>query len=417
MSLSINEIAEGTNIRRRTVINAVQSLEKHGYLRVQRRRVGPKWNAPNQYFWLQGGSEDKGGVGSANIAPKEVLSSADADRLAPTHRSPSENPLRWKCENRGDLGVGFSGGAGAAAPVRAKRLGEDGVGREEVKISRMEARGKGTRQKPRPPDADEDRVVEHFQTEMRERIKAPVPSVTQTDRRAYRKLRWAYRSDEFINTDLVLDCITNACKIRTFPFYDRAFSLREFCNADPFHKFRTLAAPSKASVGGPANWEKKTIAQTVADRGRNYFLEVERIANLGDDEDGELEKNWLKEMQTNLAKFCHYTGWDFRDVDRSEVDVDFVESISDIYSRHCSTDAKPLLPGILMCKVIDICRDNRIPFPRSFTAYKDIRRAKERKLSSDDKENYLENHSAVIEYLEDNALIDELKLYVGCPVP
>src|SRR6185437_231120 len=116
-SLSINEIALGTSLSRRTVINAIKSMEDHRYLRVQRRRLAPKLNAPNRYFLIGPRSENKAAVGSASFAPKEVLYSADADRLAPSRRSSSENPLRWKSEGRRDSGVAFGGGAGAAAPA------------------------------------------------------------------------------------------------------------------------------------------------------------------------------------------------------------------------------------------------------------------------------------------------------------
>jgi hypothetical protein len=396
---SINAISEGIQVPRRTAIRAIKSLERVGYLYVHRRRLQRNFNATNHYKWLGEGSDSNAVGGSAKVAPKEVFIIPNLTSGAAAPHPAPETPLRSKSQN--PEGVGFSGGVGAAAPAKAlDRIESIEVGSK--KSQREGARG-GARQsrEPKPPTTEELLVIEHFQLRMRERMGVPVPIVTATDLRALRRFRFLYREDDTVTTDKIIHCIDIACAIETFPFYKRMFSLREFLQVDPLQKFGVaeVSSVSPSDASGTADRWKKSVAQIVADRGTNYFFEVERISRLSWRTNRD-DKISLLLVRKGLNDFEEYTRWGLRDTEVSEVDYHFVRILSEIYTEfrdNAGRDPIPeslILPGNLMSKVIDRCINERIPFPPSFVKHRDRVRDDERKMSSESLKYFLEEDLA-----------------------
>jgi hypothetical protein len=372
--LSLNQISKGTGIKRRTVINAINSLERAGYLCVERRRLLADFNAPNRYKWVGDGSESNARRGSEKLAPKEVSIMSSLVRGAAAPHPASETPLRNKNQNR--EGVVFSGGAGAAAPEKefvesVRDVGSKNTNGEGARGRALRSRG------PKPPDSEEMRVIDHFQLNMGKRMGRPAHIVTNADLRAYRKFRWQYQSDPSVTTDVILDCITNACASSAFPFYRNSFSLAEFCRQSPLQKFGSPSATldnKPNGFGSEKGFAMKPVKYVVADSDRSFLKEFYRFEN-------EMPKEYRKHFVSivdDTKAFYAYTGWRVGDVDLAELDMTFLETLSDVYQQFvvCAV-GEPPLPGILMCKVADACLDQRNPVPPNFFEYKTELRKRE----------------------------------------
>jgi hypothetical protein len=237
-----------------------------------------------------------------------------------------------------------------------------------------------------PPSAQEQMLMDYFQTRMDARMGRRTPMVTSRDLAALRRLLRLYRNDGTVTIELLKRCIDNACASWEFPFKRKAFSLKEFCAVSPFHRFADEAQSTHINPtdsGKPRDWKKKTVAQTVADGGHNYFQEIQRVSALSPEyEDAETEKWWLEEhVQKGLSEFCSYTGWRFEEVDKSEVDLRFVEILGEQYWKHCDDHPKPLSPGNLMSRCIDVAIERRVPWPPAFGEYRTKIRAAEKEHS------------------------------------
>jgi hypothetical protein len=374
-AISLNDIAVSTGIKRRTVINTIKQLEKSGWLEVSRTRLAANFSARNSYALTPLGSAKRLSAGSANFAPKEVevVYRRDCIRTLPLRKN--EKP-------------GVAGAQGAAAPEERKEgIVIVEVGCEEVINNGMGVRGKGAkRREPRPPDPDEIRILDHFQHQMTERMVGPVPFITPSDKKALRTLRWAHQGDPCATTEKFLQCIDNACASFAFPFYRRAFSLKEFCQASPLHKFGDPAAATGQLNVTPNRVTrlKKPVSQVVAESGHSYLLELERLNR--EDEDS-IDAELFNDVIDGANQFCEYVDFPIAGVDRAELSFEFLEILANVMEKHRD---KGTLPGVLMCKVADECIDRRrqagepvVPIPPSFFRHKSKLRAKEGRVAKE----------------------------------
>jgi hypothetical protein len=362
--LSLDDIARGTGSKRRSVINAIKYLEKTaGFIAVTRRRILPKFNAPNRYELTTKGSANCSERGGASVAPKETSKDYPKD-------------LRWE-EKTDRVGVVVD----FEVPEGGKKGFTDqdvGSGVKEVKINPKRPKV------PKPPDPVEERLIEHFIERMHRRTGQPVPFVVAADKRALHNFRWQHREDPCGTDEKLLQALDCACESTGFPFYLRGFSLKEFCQSSPLQRFSGKPITSRpvttqTSMG-------KTIAQLVAERGGSYVVEIERIQREGT----KFEREWLVDVARDVGKFCEFTGWNLKQADPLEICFEFCEQLSMAFG--CMDDGT--LPGILMCKVADLCIDGRIrdkqlpvPIPHGFFKHRDRLRLREREAAASATEN------------------------------
>jgi hypothetical protein len=212
-----------------------------------------------------------------------------------------------------------------------------------------------------------------------------VPYVVADDKRALRTLRWQHRGDPCATDEKIFQAIDNACASSGFPFYLRGFSLKEFCKSSPLQRFAgdPVLPVSKETAAARKTIAKKNVADLVAQRGGSWWYEHERIEREGSD----ATKEWYTEMLDGVRDFSEFIGWRYDDADQAETCSDFLNQVRFAWydAKEAMELGKEILPGILMCKVIDKCIEERhkdgspvIPIPKSSIAYKDRLRSEER---------------------------------------
>ena len=116
------------------------------------------------------------------------------------------------------------------------------------------------------------------------------------------------------------------------------------------------------------------MAQLVAERGNSCSQEREKVCREDADE---ADVDYWNDTIMGVNNFSRYTGFKLSQVDPAEIDFEFVEQLRFVFDEYCGERSKPILPGILMCKVADRCIDEQrkanlpvIPIPTDFFEHK-----------------------------------------------